>query len=98
MDRPAAPDVALPDTEERMSEPVVKAFRREQCPVCRGIQRSTCLDCCGIGQTYTEAPDHRIIGPEDVAALRNIFHEASLYQCRQEDIDRLAALIGDGNA
>ena len=78
-----------------MSDTVVKAFRSELCPVCRGIERSTCLECFGIGQTYTAAPDHRIIGPDDLAALRNIFHEASLYQCRQEDIDRVAALIGD---
>jgi hypothetical protein len=54
-------------------------------------------------------PDHRLIGPEDIAALRRIVkgyevcvlhhteHNALRPLNWNEDVDRLAALIGDDN-
>jgi hypothetical protein len=44
---------------------------------------------------YLVPPDHRIIGPDDIAALRRVLHnEGDIYQ-RSQDWNRLTVLIGD---
>lgn len=57
---------------------VIKAFLIERCPDCNGrggpgvSAYPPCDRCAGIGQTYTDAPEHRILGPDDLAALRRV--------------------------
>jgi hypothetical protein len=46
-------------------------------------------------------PDHRIIGPDDIAVIRQMCTElksrGNLLYVSPDEVDRLAALIGDGN-
>lgn len=60
-------------------DPVVKAFRIERCPACGGsglFGLRECVRCAGIGQTYTEVTDHRIVGPDVLAAMRAVIDAA----------------------
>jgi hypothetical protein len=49
--------------------------------------------------SYLVPPDHRILGPDDIAALRYAITElrsrGNLLYVSIDDVDRLAALIGD---
>jgi hypothetical protein len=96
-----------------------RVFVRRRCPTCKGLgsvnwrgianERQRCDDCFGRGSVDRElSNDHRIIGPEDIAALRRLLAEyqsgaymplgKTLLIMHRADLDRLAALIGDGNA
>lgn len=64
-----------------MSQPpgLVRAFQVERCEQCNGSGVLTtqvgihqCRKCLGIGQTYTEASDHRIIDADQIAALGRV--------------------------
>jgi hypothetical protein len=109
MDRPHSPDVAIPDQEERMSEQATGATPDQ---IEAAINRNSETE--GVIGFYRAManlvpPDHRIIGPEDIAALRRILGVAlaayrydgqamryHMDKVEDSDFTRIDTLIGYG--